>query len=134
MRDPSPTGIMLSIADQTRVLRAFEDGVQAYGSRLAGIMAAWGVLVACQQPQMPIFNAPRLITALQAALPLFNPPIDPLRDPTSRRLAVTPAQALRMKADELDRAEVITAELRSALREHLAVAQVRAAISDGAIV
>ena len=121
---------MLSLMDQDRILAAFQNKKQETGSQLAAIIAAWEVMVAEQNEQTPVANSGRLLTAVQKAMPLLGTQQDSIDRRSEARHAIfhkplTTAETLRRQADELDREDAIVNELRAALREHLAVMQVR---------
>jgi hypothetical protein len=131
------SGIQLSPIDQSRVLLAFQSEQNRSGSTISGIICALTAILDAQDVTEPVFNSPRLIKALQAAMPLLSTQ----QDTANQRLhpvpavfrPLTTAQTLRKQADELDREDAIVNELRSALREHLAVMKVRTDISEGKI-
>jgi len=130
------SGIQLSLVDQSRVLLAFQSEQNRTGSTISGIICALTAILDAQDVTEPVFNSPRLIKALQAAMPLLSTQQDAVDRrsqavPAIYHRPLTTAQTLRKQADELDREDAIVNELRSALREHLAVMKVRTDIRDG---
>lgn len=124
------SGIQLPPIDHYRVLLTFQSEQNRSGSTLSGISSALTAIIDAQDVAEPVFNTPRLIKALQAAMPLLSTQQEAVMRPRAVDLVyrepLTTAQTLRKQADELDRRDAIVNELRAALREHLAVMKVRA--------